>query len=180
MKNKNFICPALSIPILFLLIATEGCNAPISKQENNDIHQKEISAMLDSFNVAAANADFNRYFNFFADSAIFIGTDATERWNKQEFMTWARPHFDRGHTWDFKVLERHIYPDKTLNIAWFDELLNTRMKICRGSGVVIKEGTSWKLQQYVLSMTIPNNQADTVINIKAPAEEQLINKLLQQ
>lgn len=186
MKNsiKNILQPAPGIPVIFLLVATAACNAPAHKQRDNTameaINQKAIGAMLDSFNVAAANADFDRYFSFFADSATFIGTDATERWNKQQFMTWAKPHFDNKHTWDFKVLERHIYPDKMLNIAWFDELLNTRMKICRGSGVVTKEGSRWKLQQYVLSMTIPNAQADTVISIKTREEEPIINKLLQQ
>jgi hypothetical protein len=36
--------------------------------------------------------------------------------------------------------------------AWFDELLNTQMKICRGSGVLVKKiGQEWKIKQYVLS-----------------------------
>jgi len=51
------------------------------------------------------------------------------------------------------------------------------MKICRGSGVVIKVGNDWKVQQYVLSTTIPNSQLDKVIIIKTPEEDSLINKL---
>jgi hypothetical protein len=43
--------------------------------------------------------------------------------------------------------------------AWFDELLNTQMKICRGSGVLVKIGQEWKIKQYVLSMTIPNDNS---------------------
>jgi hypothetical protein len=38
-----------------------------------------------------------------------------------------------GKAWNFTVLERHIYFDQSKK-AWFDELLNTQMKICRGSG----------------------------------------------
>jgi hypothetical protein len=51
------------------------------------------------------------------------------------------------------------------------------MKICRGSGVLVKIGKEWKLKQYVLSMTIPNENADAVIKIKAPLEEALIKHL---
>ena len=142
--------------------------------------RKQIITMLDSFNIAAAKADFNNYFKYFAEDGIFIGTDATENWTKKDFMVWAKPYFDKGNTWNFKSLERHVYFDKTGNIAWFDELLNTQMKICRGSGVLTKHGKEWKIQQYVLSMTIPNSQTDTVIKIKTPIEDELIKNLIQK
>jgi hypothetical protein len=51
--------------------------------------------------------------------------------------------------------------------AWFDELLNTQMKICRGSGVLVKIGQEWKIKQYVLSMTIPNDNSNKVIELKS-------------
>jgi hypothetical protein len=51
--------------------------------------------MLDSFNIAAANADYNGYFNYFDEDGVFMGTDATEHWNKAQFMVWAKPFFDR-------------------------------------------------------------------------------------
>ena len=139
--------------------------------------QKEVISMLDSFNVAAANADYNTYFNFFTDYAVFTGTDATERWNKKEFMVWAKPFFDKKTTWHFTALERHIYFNKTGTLAWFDELLNTQMKICRGSGVLVKEDNGWKIMQYILSTTIPNEVMDSVVKIKAPIEDKLIDKL---
>jgi hypothetical protein len=59
---------------------------------------------------------------------------------------------------NFTVLERHIYFDQSKKIAWFDELLNTQMKICRGSGVLVKIDGKWKIKHYVLSMTIPNKK----------------------
>jgi hypothetical protein len=141
---------------------------------------QQINAMLDSFNIAAAKADYSGYFNFYTEDAIFTGTDATERWDKKEFMQWAKPIFDKGRAWDFTSLERHIYFDKTGSLAWFDELLNTQMKICRGSGVVVKQGSDWKVQQYILSTMLPNDLLDTVIKLKTPAEDSIINKLLQQ
>ena len=146
---------------------------------NTGKYRDQITAMLDSFNVAAAKADFNKYFSYYTDDAIFTGTDATERWDKKAFMAWAKPIFDKGRAWNFTALERHIYFNKYGNLAWFDELLNTQMKICRGSGVVVKQGNDWKVQQYILSAMIPNDQLDSVIKIKSPVEDSLI-RILQQ
>lgn len=139
--------------------------------------KEQISAMLDSFNVAAATADYTRYFNFFTEDATFNGTDATENWDKAAFMVWAKPFFDKKTTWNFTALKRNIYFGKYADIAWFEELLNTQMKICRGSGVVVKTGNNWKVQQYVLSTTIPNTRLDSVIKIKTAAEDSLISRL---
>ena len=147
---------------------------------DNEKERKEINTMLDSWNTSAAKADYNAYFNYLNDDAVFIGTDATENWNKKNYMIWAKPFFDKGKTWNFKSIERHIFFDESGKIAWFDELLNTRMKICRGSGVLIKSDNAWKIQQYVLSMTIPNEKTDTIISLKAPIEDIIINKLMKK
>ena len=142
--------------------------------------KKQIMSRLDSFNIAAAKADYDGYFNCMAGNAIFIGTDPTEYWNKHDFMIWARPYFDKKTTWDFKSIERHIYLGDQKNIAWFDELLNTQMKICRGSGVLVKQGNEWKIQQYVLSATVPNNLVDTVVKMKAAFEDSIISILAKR
>ena len=139
--------------------------------------KSEISTMLDAFNAAASKADYTGYFNFFADESTFIGTDATEIWDKKAFMVWAKPHFDKKKTWNFKALKRNIYFSKDGKLAWFDELLDTQMKICRGSGVVEKINGSWKVKQYVLSVTVPNEVVDKVVVEKAPIEDALIQKL---
>ena len=158
-----------------------SCNSVTKTVESPSIdtagEQKLIISMLDSFNRAAAKADFNAYFNFYTDDAIFTGTDATERWEKPAFMAWAKPIFDKGRAWDFTAMERHIYFDKTGTLAWFDELLNTQMKICRGSGVLVKQGDDWKVQQYILSTMVPNDQLDQVIKIKEAVEDSIIKSL---
>lgn len=156
-----------------------ACNAGDTKQidTDNTESKKQIAAMLDSFNVAAANADYNRYFDFYTADATFNGTDATENWDKTAFMAWAKPYFDKKTTWNFTALKRNIYFGSHADIAWFEELLNTQMKICRGSGVVVKQGSGWKVQQYVLSTTVPNAILDSVIKIKSPVEDSLIRKL---
>lgn len=148
------------------------------KTDSIDIanYKKQIIVTLDSFNIAAAKADFEKYFSYFTDDAVFIGTDAAENWNIENYKVWAKPYFDKRKTWGFKSFDRHVYFDETRNTAWFDELLNTKMKICRGSGVLIRRGKEWKIRQYVLSMTIPNSCTDTVIKIKATIENEIINE----
>ncbi|MEG0760924.1 SnoaL-like domain-containing protein [Chryseobacterium piscicola] len=149
----------------------------ISAQTKFEKDKIEIATMLDAFNVAAAKADYKTYFDFYAEESTFIGTDATEVWDKKEFMIWAKPYFDKKKTWNFTSLKRNIHFTKDGQLAWFDELLNTQMKICRGSGVVEKINGHWKVKQYVLSMTVPNEVSDNVVGLKAPIEDQMISEL---
>ena len=137
----------------------------------------KINSVLDHWHKAAAEAKFDNYMSSLTDDAIYIGTDATENWNKKEFMAFAKPYFDKGKAWSFTALERHVYLDKSGKTAWFDELLNTQMKICRGSGVLEKIKGEWKIKHYVLSMTIPNDNTNEVIKIKEIIEDALIDKL---
>lgn len=149
----------------------------VSAQGSSGKDKAEIGMMLDSFNTAAAKADFTTYFSYFAEESSFIGTDATEIWDKKAFKVWAKPYFDKKTTWNFTSLKRNIYFSKDGKLAWFDELLDTQMKICRGSGVLEKIGGQWKIRQYVLSMTVPNEVVDQVVAEKTPIEEMMIKKL---
>ena len=154
--------------IFFLLISTS-----IFAQNPKE----QITKTLDDWHLAATQVRFNDYMNVLTNDAVYIGTDATENWNKTQFMAFAKPYFDKGKAWSFFALERHIYFSKDQKIAWFDELLDTQMKICRGSGVLVKIGKIWKIQHYVLSMTIPNDNSSEVIKSKTKIEDILIDKL---
>lgn len=149
----------------------------ISADQDNTKEKANINSTLDAWHKAASEANYNAYFSLMTEDAIFIGTDATENWNKKDFQAYAKPHFDKGKAWSFTALERHIYFDKTGKTAWFDELLNTQMKICRGSGVLVKIGKEWKIKHYVLSMTIPNDNSSEVIKVKASIEDAMIKTL---
>ena len=48
------------------------------------------------------------------------------------------------------------------------------MKICRGSGVLVQEKGQWKIKHYVLSMTVPNENTNDVVKIKAPIEDKIL------
>lgn len=159
--------------LLFIIFGTLNCFA----QKNKTQETEKINRTLNNWHQAAANTQFEAYFNAMSEESVFIGTDATENWNKNEFMAFAKPYFDKGKAWRFTALERNIYFSKDGKTAWFDELLNTQMKICRGSGVLVKENKKWKIKHYVLSMTIPNDNTNEVIKIKAPIEDALMETI---
>jgi len=148
-----------------------------SFSQNTDSDKKKINTTLDSWHKAAANTEFDNYFSYMTSNGVFIGTDATENWQLDAFKAFSKPYFDKGKAWNFTSLQRNIYFDKSQNTAWFDELLDTQMKICRGSGVLIKEGKNWKIAHYVLSMTVPNDNTDEVVKIKEKIENGFIEKL---
>ncbi|SCY20800.1 nuclear transport factor 2 family protein [Flavobacterium caeni] len=142
--------------------------------------KETIGKLLDNWHQAAADAQLDAYFQVLAPDAIYIGTDATEHWSVDKFRKFCKPYFHNKKTWDFKALERHVFLDETGELAWFDELLDTQMKICRGSGVLRKEKDGWKIVHYVLSMTVPNDNVEPVVKIKTPIEDAYIKTLQQK
>ena len=128
--------------------------------------KKEINNIVDNWHISAAKANYNNYFNAMGDSSIFIGTDASENWSRETFQKFCKPYFDKGKAWSFTPLERNIYSNSRKDVVWFDELLDTWMGTCRGSGVLEKQENSWKIKHYVLSIAIPNEDVQKVIEVK--------------
>jgi hypothetical protein len=126
---------------------------------------KVINEFIDRWHMAATQADGKLFFESIAEDGIYIGTDATERWTKSEFITFAKPYFDRGKAWDFKPYDRDIHVTKNGRYAWFSELLTTWMGVCRGSGVLVKTKNGWKIEQYHLSVTVPNDAIKDFISL---------------
>ena len=130
-------------------------------QQSNADQQNDITRLLDGFHSDAANARYDAYFSRFADEAYFLGTDATERWSVAEFMVYAKAPFTSGRGWRYDVVERNIVVSG--DIAWFDEQLdNLKLGRCRGTGVVVRQGSDWKIAHYSLTLLIPNEIAEQV------------------
>lgn len=136
-----------------------------------------IAKALDDWHAAASSADFDTYFGLMTEDAVFIGTDATENWQRDEFINYAKPHFDKGRAWNFMAFERNIYLNSETNFSWFDELLDTQMKICRGSGVLKKVNGEWKIAHYVLSIAVPNENVDALVKIKSEKDSLLMKQI---
>ncbi|MFP2905446.1 nuclear transport factor 2 family protein [Pyxidicoccus sp. 3LFB2] len=154
----------VSLLLLALAAAPAGATATDPKAA--------VAAVLDDWHKAAAAADEARYFGHFTADGVFLGTDATERWSRDEFRAWAKPYFSKGKAWSFKPVTRHISVSKDGALAWFDETLDTpNLGPSRGSGVLVKEGTTWKIAQYNLSVPIPNDLMDEVMKRIATYEK---------
>lgn len=119
--------------------------------------EQSIAKVLNSFHQAAANAQAKPYFNLLSEDAIFLGTDGSERWTKEQFKGFVLPYFSKGNGWLYTPTERNITIVQAGQVAFFDELLiNEGYGICRGSGVLTKTDLGWKISQYNLSIPMPN------------------------
>ncbi len=149
------------IILVFILFSSCSPNKTNKKEVT-----KHIDSILNTWHKDAKNANFNAFFNRIHHDGIYIGTDASEIWSKQEFASYAKPYFDDKKTWNFTALKRNIHFSKDYNTIWFDEILDTWMGTCRGSGILEKENKNWLIKHYVLSTTIPNDAMDSVIKVK--------------
>jgi hypothetical protein len=153
--------------ILFLCIfICFSCVNSKTVKTNEEAIKKEVNLVIVNWHKAASDANFNNYFEAMDSTAVYIGTAAEEIWTKEEFANFSKPYFDKGKAWSFTTLERNIYMNEAANTVWFDELIGTWMGTCRGSGVLEKRGDSWKIKQYVLSVAIPNEDIQAVIDTK--------------
>ena len=146
------------LPILLLVCAC--ATAPARDP------RPSINATLDGWHDAAARADESRYFGAMAPEFIFLGTDATERWDVASFREYAHPHFAKGTGWTFVPRDRHIIVSPRGDVAWFDEKLDSKSYgECRGSGVLRRADGEWKLAHYNLTIPVPNELADEVVRM---------------
>lgn len=142
--------------MIILLTATSGAE-PSTDQE-------AVDRALSAFHTAAAEVDGETYFSLLADDAVYIGTDASERWTAEEFNKFAKPYFSQGRGWTYTATERHITLARGGSVAWFDEMLwNETYGVCRGTGVLVEDDDGvWRIAQYHLTFPIPNDLAREV------------------
>jgi hypothetical protein len=158
---------------LFLLAAAIALWIGLAPASGDRAEKPEdaVHKVLDDFHDAAAKADGPRYFGHFAPGAVFLGTDASERWTLEEFRVFADPYFEKGKAWTYTPLERHVgIEGAAADVAWFDEKLdNAKIGLCRGSGALVKIDGVWRVKQYNLTMLVPNEIAEQVAKMATQA-----------
>ena len=130
------------------------------------IAQENLDSLLDNWHLDASKCRFDNYFSFMDQSFVFLGTAPGERWNKEAFATFSKPYFDMGKAWDFKSFNRYWSFSEDMRTAWFDEDLETWMRGCRGSGVLLKKNGQWKIVQYNLTVLIENEKMKEFILLR--------------
>lgn len=129
-------------------------------ENGTEVETKAIEAVLDSFHLAAANADGETYFGHFTTDGVFVGTDVKERWTVDEFKAYAEPYFTKGQGWVYSARTRWVALTPSLNSAWFLEVLDSKTYgTARGSGTLVREDGTWKVAQYHLTYPMPNEFA---------------------
>ena len=150
MMTKTIIRSVLAVIFVSVLSASVPGSGPDARAE--------IDALLTAWHKAAATADAATYFGSMAPGAVFLGTDVTERWTREEFEAWAAPYFQRKSAWVYFATRRSISLSADGNTAWFDEdLISESYWPCRGSGALEKIGGVWRIRLYSLAFTIPNS-----------------------
>jgi hypothetical protein len=145
--------------VLVLALTTSASSTP-----SGDAEGVLVAAVLDDWHQSAARADEARYFAHLAPGAVFLGTDATERWTLEEFRVYAHPHFASGKGWKFVPRQRHVTVADDGVTAWIDEILDSApYGTCRGTGVLRKRGGTWLIAQYALTIPVPNDLAKQLV-----------------
>jgi len=122
-----------------------------------------VARTLDALHASAAKADGETYFSLWAQDAVFIGTDASERWTIDQFRAAFGPYFAQGKGFTYAPRERHVdlVPAPCGCVAMFDEILDSaKYGVTRDSGVAVRgEDGTWRLVQYHLTLPMPNDLA---------------------
>jgi hypothetical protein len=182
-----FLSSRLSFVVLLGLLAFSGAAGSTSAEKKvpNQVQRKPkqaspkkaqtvdmLNRFLNQWHGAAAKADAQVYLGALDETAIYLGTDATERWSATAFAQFTQPYFSKGKGWTYTPVERHIYIGPSHDVAWFDEkLANEKYGDVRGSGVLVLRPSGWKIVQYNLAFPIPNSVTKQIVSIIASTKK---------
>ena len=169
-----------SAPLFAFALALGGCGAvtaasigpgtrPIDHTEALHAQEARVREALDAWHAAAAASDEAAYFALMTPDAIFLGTDATERWTRDAFQAYAHRPFSEGHGWRMRATRRDVVM-VNFYVAYFDEDLEAaNLGPARGSGVLFRDAEDrWRIAQYNLAITVPNERFEEVRTLLSP------------
>ncbi len=145
-----------------LLLASLAVHAQDAVKQ--DALKARVNAFVDEWHDDAAHARL-AYFDKMAQDGVYIGTDKTELWTREQFKVWAKKYFERKSAWAFKAIKRNVYMTADAKTIWFDELLDTQMGVCQASGVIEHTGKGFAIKHYQLSMAVPNEVGAAVTKL---------------
>lgn len=139
---------------------------PAGREPTRAALRAEAGRVLDDWHDAAAVGDRNRYVDHFSPDAVFLGTDATERWDLATFTAYVDEHFRPGAGWAYTPSDRHVILGPDEKIAWFDEkLTSNKYGELRGTGALRRDGDTWRIAHYSMTFTVPNDVGSQVVQL---------------
>jgi hypothetical protein len=124
-----------------------------------------VHQFMDNWHKAAATADENVFFGSMTAQGVYLGTDKTEKWTRDEMAKWADEYFQEESAWSFTATERDVYFSEDEKTAWLNEKLDTWMGVCKGTAVLVLKENGWKIALYDLSVTIDNDKMDAFLEL---------------
>ncbi len=174
MKHTLLICLLVSLVMLPACETSPDRGEPthVKKVMDNGIDKSDVGEVLDWWHHAASVGDIDSYIGMMTDGAVFMGTDAKERWTRDEFEAFARPHFADGHGWTYKPRNRYMRTNAYGDVAWVDEILDHETYgQLRGTAVLRQNGEVWKISHYSMTFLIPNDKVGEVLKVIQPAAD---------
>jgi ketosteroid isomerase-like protein len=128
---------------------------------------------MDDWHRAASEVDADRYLGYLAEESVFLGTDPSERWDKEQFSAYVEHYFkDLKRGWTYHPSERQVRYSSDGKLAWFDERLeNAGYGVLRGSGVLHLEAAGWRIVHYSMTFAVPNAKVKQMVQLLGLAEE---------
>lgn len=153
--------------VVFLFSFSSVFSQEGSSVKTDSLLIQQLDDLMIKWHKSATDSDWSSYSALLDDEFVFLGTDPVERWQGKEFSDFAEPYFKKGQGWDFTTNSRQWYLSPDNKIAWFEEDIDTWMNNCRGTGVLLKNGSGeWKLVHYSLSVLIENDKIEPFIQLR--------------
>lgn len=151
-----------SLVFASVALLAAACAPPASPPVDREARREAAEVVLNDLHRLASEGDFDAYFQLFTPEAVFMGTDATERWSVEEFRGYAAA----SNGWTYRMTERHLFLDEDGGTAWFDERLqNDGFGETRGTGVLVRTPEGWRIAQYNLTIPVPNELARDLVEL---------------
>lgn len=169
MKRFTYLASVVVVAVVFVNLL--GCSASINidgdaSPSGKRVSHSEIGVVLDEWHQAAADGELERYIHLMTEGAVFMGTDESERWTRDELEAYAEPHFGDGEGWVYVPRDRYVRTNAFGDIAWVDEVLdNEKYGVLRGTAVLKQNGDVWKIAHYSLTFLVPNDSAKDVVKV---------------
>jgi ketosteroid isomerase-like protein len=131
-----------------MLIMTSCQQKPVTVAVDPEAVKAELATFMDEYNTAYKAMDINKMTAFCTDNAMFLGTDPSEFWNKQQIIDYFMAQgTDSTMKIEFKVDRREIMVAADGNSAivveqFFIPLISTKIQV-RCIDKVVKVNDKW-------------------------------------